>query len=96
MMSDFSGLEKLQRKLKEVAQGEEVSLDVLMPPSFMRAHTPWASVDEMGEAAGIESADEPDARGKLDAAVARFTSYGGFQDLIDMAAAARIKKQLAP
>ncbi|MHB1132657.1 MAG: hypothetical protein ACYC4L_09760 [Chloroflexota bacterium] len=93
---DFSELEKLQRNAEKVAEGEAVSLDVLMPPAFLRAHTPWASVDEMGEAAGIESADDPDARSKLDAAVAQFTRYSGLQDLIDLAAIARIKKQLAP
>jgi hypothetical protein len=66
-MFKIDGLDKLQRKLKDLERRTKdlhgqhsVPLGELFPPAFMRQNTDFGSIDEMFEASGFKVETEED------------------------------------
>jgi hypothetical protein len=74
---DRSGLDKLQKNLKELSRKHTLSDKDLFPDAFMRKYTDFPSFQALCEASGVNSNEEigNDAFSKFVAEHSRFNSY---------------------
>jgi hypothetical protein len=96
--ADFSGLERLQRKLEKVSGPHDVPVSELFGPAFMAEHTQFVSIDEMFAASGFK-ADSPEDFAKIpddawDKFVQGTTSFATWAEMKETGANAWVKKQL--
>ena len=96
--ADFSGLERLQRKLEEVSGPHDVPVSELFVPAFMAEHTHFASIDEMFAASGFKTDTTEDFAAipddDWDEFVRRTTKFDSWEEMKKTAASAWLKQQL--
>ena len=95
--SDFSGLEELQRRARELGGTRSIPLTELMPPSFIAHHTGCADIDDLARRAGIDPVSQEAFEAGLpsvDAWLQQHTRVASWQDLLQVAAADYCRRQL--
>jgi hypothetical protein len=96
--ADFSGLERLQQKLRDFKGTHSVPMNDIFPSDFMREHTNFGSIDDMFAASGfkVETAEDlkaiPDD--EWDAFVLRTTRFESWADMKQAGATLWTKRQL--
>lgn len=93
---DISGLEELQKRLRELAKGakqldgeHDVPFDEMFPPGFMKRYTTFESIEKMMEASGYKVENAEDFKAIPDAAwnsfVRQRTKFDNWSDMISKA-----------
>lgn len=59
-MLKINGLDKLQRRLKELSDTTSVPLSELLNPSFLRANTQFTSIEQLFESGGFKAESRED------------------------------------
>ncbi|MGI8838295.1 MAG: hypothetical protein ACR2H4_16900 [Pyrinomonadaceae bacterium] len=90
---DFSGLEKLQRKLRELEGDHNVPLPELMPDSFIRQHTNFQSLQAMLDAGGVKEDEDIDSD-EFSEFIADRTRFKGWRDFCEFASSEWVGRQL--
>jgi len=87
--SDWSGLDKLKRKLKKLDGTHNVSYDKLFNASFMNRYTKHSTIDEFFDAGGFEFETEEEfdkiPESELDKHVQASTKFTNWQDMLGRA-----------
>ena len=99
---DNRGFKRLQRNLQQTSQefssGGSVSLDELFSPSFMKTHTPYASISDFLAAGGfgVTSQIEFDAIPvhELDEHVKKETKFNSWEAMLQEAGRELIQSRL--
>lgn len=96
--SDWSGLDKLQKKLKKFEGTRSVPFDKLFNAGFMNRYTQFSNIEEFFNRGGFDFASE-DAferipEDKLDLHVRATTNFGNWDEMIKKVGEAWISKEL--
>ena len=92
---DWSGLDKLQRKIKALDGTHRISFDELFSAQFMRQHTRYGSFQELLDASDygdMDFEDIPDAA--WDQAIREHTSFASWKEMQNAAATKWAGKKL--
>ena len=93
--ADMSGLEDLERKLKDLDGTHSVPLEELMPDDFIRRHTDFATLGEMLDASGLTLESQEDFEsGEWDAFVAERTRFESWEEMQQKAAGEWVGRKL--
>jgi len=96
--SDWSGLDKLQRKLKKLDGTHNVSYDELFNASFMNRYTQHSTIDEFFVAGGFEFETEEEfekiPEDKVNKHVQAVTKFNTWQDMFTKAGENWVAKKL--
>lgn len=96
--SDWSGFDKLQRRLKKLDGTHNVSLDKLFSNSFMRRYTQHATIDEFFDAGGFEFEKEEEFENipeqQLNVQVQATTHFSSWQEMLNKAGEDWMAKEL--
>ncbi len=87
--SDWSGLDKLERKLKKLDGTHNVSYDELFNTSFMNRYTQHSTIDEFFDTGGFEFETEEEfekiPEEELDKYVQYVTKFNTWQEMMTKA-----------
>lgn len=93
------GLDKLKSKMNEIDGENSVPMGVLFNPAFISKHTRFNNLDELFKAGGFECETEEDFEAipqeKMDAFIAKESSFSDWQEMSRVAIGEWIKKQLS-
>jgi hypothetical protein len=93
--ADMSGLEDLERKLKELHGIHTVPLAELMPDDFIRRNTDFATLSEMLDASGLTLESQEDFEsGAWNAFVAERTRFENWKEMQQAAAGEWVGRKL--
>lgn len=93
--ADMSGLEDLERKLRELDGTHSVPLAELMPDDFIRRHTDFATLGKMLDASGLTLESQEDFESdEWDAFVAERTSFESWEEMQQKAAGEWVGRRL--
>ena len=87
-------LEAFSKKVEAVAEEEDLTLEELLPPSFMADQTRFTSLKAMTDASGGCEAPEGYATQKWNAFVSSNTNFGGWREMLTAAAGVRAARML--
>lgn len=93
---DFSGLDRLAKKVHSMSGTRNVSIQTILTNNFISKHSNFNSLDQFMSECGIHTAEEfkafPDS--EMDKFVKAHTSFNSWQEMISSAGAEYYKKQL--
>ena len=91
-------LDELQRKVEKVGGVRSVPIDEFLTSTFLSRFTNFTSLEELFEKSGYTVVTQEDfdqiPQDEWDAFIARNTLFSSWQDILNHAAAERIKQQL--
>lgn len=90
---------EFERKLKDLGKPKKISLEELLPPTFMRANTQFQSIQEMFDKSEFADVDQEALRGILEGdAWSRYASthtrFKNWHDMLTAATAENMRKRL--
>jgi hypothetical protein len=98
---NLDGLKKLQQKVRELDGKHQIRLSDLFPPSFMRAHTRFSSLDDLEAKArerGFALGSQEDLENLLgdqwDGFIAEHTNFSTWKDMLGKGTAEWTSRQL--
>jgi hypothetical protein len=98
---NLDGLKKLERKVRELDGRKQIPLSDLFPPSFLRAHTRFSSLDDLEAKArerGFSLGSQEDWDNLLadqwNAFIAEHTHFTTWKDMLGKGAAEWTSRQL--
>ena len=93
---DLSGLEKLQRKLKEVEGEHTYQMSEMFPDSFMRKNSKYMDIDSFFNDVGVFNEEDFNSidESKLDNFVKLNSNFDNWNEMKVEAAAELMKKKL--
>jgi len=96
--SDWSGLDKLQEKLKKLERTQSVPFDKLFNSGFMNRYSQFTNIEEFFDKGGFEFESEDEFENipedKLDQHVQATTNFGKWQEMLTKAGELWITKEL--
>lgn len=96
--SNWSGLDKLQRKLKNLEKTQNVPFHKIFNSSFMERHTQHCNIDEFFKAGGFEFETEEEfekiLENELDQHVRESTIFKSWREMLNKAGEHYVAKQL--
>lgn len=94
-------VKELQKRIESATQPEQVPLDVLLHPAFMKQHTNFGTIEEMVEASGFQLSQESEESAQVFFAseawnnfVASNSLFAGWDAMIQAAGEEYISKKL--
>lgn len=96
--SDWSGLEKLQRKAQKLDGEHDIPFDELFNKNFMIHYTQQSTIDEFFKAGGFEFESEKEfenlSEDKLDQHVQSSTNFNSWREMLNKAGEHWMAKEL--